>query len=208
MYYGQFELDRVIHETFFKNKRNGFFVECGAFDGLSECTCKFFEDSMGWTGLNIEPVPYAYQKLIINRPNCINENCAISSSNGNGKFINAIHPEMGQHFGNGSLSHTQDHKNDLINQGCRFDVLDVSCTTFYDLYIKHNLPNIDLFVLDVEGHEVEALIGILNIPVAALPQVFCIEHCFSGNDRISEILSTQYNFHSKHAHNAFFVKKQ
>jgi FkbM family methyltransferase len=207
MFYGQFELDRIIYENFFKDKRDGFFVECGAFDGLGECTCKFFEESMGWKGLNIEPTPYAYSKLIKNRPNSINENYALSSKAGKAIFTNAIHPELGLYFGNGSLSHTADHKNELITTGCKFETFEVNCIRFSDLYVKNDLPDIDLFVLDVEGHEIEALEGILDIPVKALPKVFCIEYTITGNDKIINMLSSNYSFHSKHAHNAFFIKK-
>ena len=207
MYYGQFELDRVLYETFFRDKKNGFFVECGAFDGLSECTCKFFEESMEWKGINIEPTPYAYGRLIQNRPRSINENYALSSKAGKSTFTNALHPDLGIHFGNGSLNHTQAHKDELIATGCKFETFEVNCIKFIDLYNKHNLPNIDLFVLDVEGHELEALEGILEIPTEALPTVFCIEHTITGNDNLVHMLSTNYSFHSKYAHNAFFVKK-
>jgi FkbM family methyltransferase len=207
MYYGQFELDRILYETFFRDKKNGFFVECGAFDGLGECTCKFFEETMGWKGLNIEPTPYAYGKLVQNRPLAINENYAISSKSGKATFTNAIHPELGLYFGNGSLEHTKAHKDELVNTGCRFETFEVNCIRFVELYEKHSLPDIDLFVLDVEGHEIEALKGILEIPTHALPKVFCIEFTISGHEKISEMLAPNYYFHSKHAHNAFFVKK-
>lgn len=207
MFYGQFELDRILYENFFKEKRDGFFVECGAFDGLTECTCKFFEDSLGWTGLNIEPTPYAFGRLSQNRPNCINENCALSSFTGKSKFTNAIHPDLGVHFGNGSLSHSEMHKNELINTGCKFETFEVDCVRFIDLLNKHSIKNIDLFVLDVEGHELDALQGILCIPERSLPKVFCIEHSISGADAITNMLSPYYNYHSKHAHNAFYVRK-
>ncbi len=212
MFYGQQrhgndELDKILYETFFKDKKDGFFVECGAFDGLTECTCKFFEESMGWRGLNIEPTPYAYGKLISNRPNSINENCALSSKTGKAIFTNAIHPGYGRHFGNGSLSHTQAHKEELIATGCKFETFDVECVRFIDLYKKHSLPNIDLFVLDVEGHELDALQGILEIPTTALPKVFCIEHTIAGFDELVRVLESQYDYHSQHYHNAFFVKK-
>lgn len=206
MFYGQFELDRVLYETFFKDKKNGFFVECGAFDGFTESTCKFFEDSMGWTGLNIEPTPYAFNKLVQNRPNCTNVQYALSSTNEKRTFTNAIHPDLGHHFGNGSLHHTDAHKEELINMGCRFETFEVESVKFSELYTKYNLTNIDLFVLDIEGHEIEALPGILDIPVSGYPTVFCIEHSISGMDRICEILGQHYTFHSKHAHNAFFLK--
>lgn len=207
MFYGQYELDRTIYETFFKDKKNGFFVECGAFDGLTECTCKFFEETMGWSGLNIEPTPYGYSKLIQNRPNCINEKCALSSVSKTAIFTNALHPQMGIHFGNGSLNHSDSHKQELITTGCTFETFEVECVRFVDLYYKHSLPDIDLFVLDVEGHEIESLPGILEIPDHALPKIFCIEHSITGLDKLKEILSSWYEFHSNQVHNAFFVRK-
>lgn len=207
MFYGQFELDRVLYETFFKDQKNGFFVECGAFDGLTESTCKFFEETMGWKGLNIEPTPYAYGRLIKNRPNSINENCAVSSKTGVATFTNALHPDLGVHFGNGSLSHSQMHKNELIATGCKFETFEVNCVLFESLYQKHNLPDIDLFVLDVEGHELEALPGILAIPAHALPKVFCIEHTIAGFDNLTKCLEQHYTYHSRQSHNAFFVRK-
>jgi FkbM family methyltransferase len=206
-YYGQHELDRVIYETFFKEKKNGFFVECGAFDGLTECTCKFFEEFMGWRGLNIEPVPFIFNKLIENRPNTINENYALSSNSGKEIFTNAIHPIMGRNFGNGSLSHTEMHKDELIRNGCSFEHFEVEIVRFENLYLKHSLPDIDLFVLDVEGSEINALEGIIPIPTHALPKVLCIEDTISNPDQISNMLSNNYIFHSRYRHNAFWIKK-
>lgn len=207
MYYGQFELDRVLHERFFPNKKGGFFVECGAFDGLTECTCKFFEESMGWNGLNIEPTPHGFAMLTVNRPNSINENCAVSSTAGIKTFTNAIHPSMGRHFGNGSLGHAPHHMKELVDTGCSFETFEVKCVRFPYLYEKHSLPDIDLFVLDVEGHEVDALQGILEIPTNALPKVFCIEHTIAGLDNLKKTLQPWYDYHSEQAHNAFFVKR-
>ena len=112
-YYGQLELDKVLYETFFKDKRDGFFVECGAYDGVDESTCKFFEETMGWKGLNIEPVPYTFERLIKNRPNTINENYAISSKNGVATFTNPLHPVLGRNFGCGSLKHSEVHWNSI-----------------------------------------------------------------------------------------------
>lgn len=206
MFYGQQELDRVIYERFFNDKKKGFFVECGAFDGISECTCKFFEDSMEWTGLNIEPVPYAYKMLVVNRPKCINENCALSSTDAKLTFTNAIHPVAKYHFGNGSLSHSADHKRQLVNMGCTFEESQVDAFCFSTLYAKHSLPDIDLFVLDVEGHEAEALKGILTIPEHALPQIFCIEHTITGLNEIKNMISKNYIFDSSYNQNSFFVK--
>ena len=72
-YYGQIfngvPVDRFLHEKYFYNKPNGFFIECGAADGFNLSSCKFFEEFMGWKGVNVEASPAKYAKLIQNRPN-------------------------------------------------------------------------------------------------------------------------------------------
>lgn len=207
MYYGQQRLDEVLHRRFFNPKENGFFVECGAYDGLTESTCKFFEESLNWTGLNIEPVPFIFERLLNNRPNCINECVALSDNNNTHMFSHAIHPRLQRNFGNGSLKHTQFHLDELNKEGCTFEQFEVQCRTFDVLFKKHNLPPIDLFVLDVEGHELQALDGILQIPENFLPKVFCIEYTLSGLKEITGRLSKFYNFDDQYEHNAFFLRK-
>jgi len=198
------ELDRYLYENLFKRHRGGFFVECGAFDGHLESTCRFFEESLDWTGVNIEPVPHAFNKLLVNRPNCLNLRYAISSSNHKSKFKNAIHPKMGRRFGNGSLKHVTSHMKDLQNQGCTFEEFEVTCKKFSNLATDHGIIDIDLFVLDVEGHELEALRGIVP---EILPKVFCIEHTHVGLENIKTILGKNYGLHSIHKHNAIFVQR-
>jgi len=203
-YYGQFELDKVLHQRYFQNKRNGFFVECGAYNGITECTCLFFEKYLGWTGINIEPLPEIFERLKTNRPNSTNLNVALSNQDVVATFTQAVHPELGMNFGNGSLSHTQDHKNQLVKIGCTFKEYKVQCKRFVDVF--ENQREIDLFVLDVEGHELSAIEGILKIDEKCLPKVFCIEFPQSGLDNIKQALSKHYNFDMKSHHNAMFVR--
>lgn len=205
MYYGQFGIDQFLHETFFKDVRNGFFVECGAVDGELESTCLFFEASLGWTGINVEPVPSMFKLLEKNRPNCINLNYALSDKNNEATFTHAIHPDMGTRFGNGSLQHTEFHKQDLINQGCSFESFTVQCRKFFDIF--DNKREIDLFILDVEGHEMSALKGIMELQKIHLPKVFCIEHSMVGLDNLKKTLDECYKLHSVQQHNAIFVKR-
>ena len=73
--------------------------------------------------------------------------------------------------------------------GCEMDIFEVKTARFLDLYNKHSLPDIDLFVLDIEGHEEEALPSILSIPKHALPKVFCIEHIMTEDDSLVKMLS-------------------
>jgi FkbM family methyltransferase len=76
MYFSQFGQDKFLNSIFKDDV--GIFVDVGAHDGITINNTLYFENK-GWTGYNIEPIPSVYDKLCINRPNCININCAITS---------------------------------------------------------------------------------------------------------------------------------
>ena len=149
-------------------------MECGAFDGVAESSCLFFEESMGWTGVNNEAVPFVYNALAQNRPKSININAGLSSRSGIGIFKHAVHPEHGLLFGNVSLEHSEGHSIDLSEQGCHFINFAIPLITFKDVVRDLKIARLDLFVLDVEGHELDVIAGMEGSQV--LPRIFCIEH--------------------------------
>ena len=57
---GQFGQAGAI-EKLFRGKKNGFFVEAGAFDGEAFSNTLLFELKHNWTGLLVEPNPDLYQ---------------------------------------------------------------------------------------------------------------------------------------------------
>lgn len=175
-FYGQFTppQDQVLFDTYFRDSPPGVFMECGAFDGVSESSCLFFEESLGWTGVNIEPVPFVFERLRVNRPKACNIHAALSDHCGEGRFTHAIHPVHGVWFGNGSLSHSRAHREDLDTQGCRFESFNVPLITYREVLRISGLTRLDLFVLDVEGHELEAIAGMDGAD--ALPRVLCVEY--------------------------------
>lgn len=201
MYYGQQELDRYIYDKFFPTKLNGFFVECGAYDGVHECTCKFFESERGWSGVNIEPVPIMFERLVTNRPDSTNLNIALSDTNETKQFTEVTLPGYGLTT-NGSLTHSAWHMGHLVRSGGSFNKYDVSCKRFDSLRINNE---IDLFVLDVEGHEAQALAGIMTI--TNLPKLFCIEYTICGMGPINKALGAKYNFVSTYHQNGFWLRK-
>lgn len=208
MYYGQFELDKYLNDTIFKNKRDGFFVEAGAYDGVEESTCKFFEDSLNWTGINFEPVPEIYNLLTKNRPNCFNYSFALSDRVDEKIFTHIVHPERGIYFGNGSLNHNINHLNELKKEGCTLKEYKVYCYPFY--YIFHYFyQEIDLFVLDVEGYELVALDGILRLNKKKYPKVFCIEHTLCGFDNLKEKMENNgYLLKDTYKQNSIYMRKE
>lgn len=180
-------IDKLLYEQYFKDVYNGFFVECGASNGMFMSVCRFFEETMGWSGINIEPVPEYYNELTKNRPHCRNLNLALSNTNSIKEFTNPVAPNI-PFPGWGSLSWNPEFENSLSKHNCRYDKFNVITVLFSDIFTENR--EIDLFVLDVEGHEIEALEGILTLNVKYLPKVMCIET--SLKTTISDMLGDKY----------------
>ena len=85
-FYSQYNQDKWLYETYFKDKKNGVFLEIGADDGIDKSNTKFFEDTLNWTGMCIEPSPDRFKLLELNRQ-CVCENVAISNTVGSVEFL-------------------------------------------------------------------------------------------------------------------------
>jgi FkbM family methyltransferase len=210
MYYGQSEQDKFIHERYFLNKRNGISIECGAFDGVMESATYFFEESMGWSAINIEASPPIYEMLISNRKKSININKGLSNKKDKLTFKHAVHPYHGVKFGNGSFNHKDSHIDILKMESCTFESYEVETIPYRELIDdimdqNFNGRTVDLFVLDVEGFEVEVLSGMVGSNY--LPNIFCIEYPHVGLDKLQEILvNLGYRFDTINETNAYFIK--
>jgi FkbM family methyltransferase len=207
-YYGQFDppLDRVLHERYFRNRSGpGVFVECGAFDGETECTCKFFEESLGWTGVNVEPSPPVFERLMANRPASYNVKAALASVDGTATFHGIVHPDFGEQCTNGSLSHHPTHAAYIAEAGWQTRDYDVVTLAWPTLVTKAGLPTVDLLVLDVEGGELDVLAGMRGARV--LPLVCCIEHGHLGVPAVRDAIEPLgYRYDGGAEVNSFFVR--
>lgn len=209
-FYGQFEpqVDKFIFERYFKDEGiKGVFVECGAFDGLTENSCKFFEETMGWKGYNVEPVPWVYESLCKNRPDSTNLNFALSDKIGTATFTAVDHPDFGVDCTNGSLAHTEKHFSMLEQAGCKFVRVEVDLLTWPEFIQRNDISHVDLLVLDVEGHELSVIDGMYGCDI--LPDVFCIEIGHLDFGEIRHKLSHLGYVYDVSSHvNAFFIKKE
>ncbi|MDB4048722.1 FkbM family methyltransferase [Luminiphilus sp.] len=184
-------------------------MECGAFAGITESCCKFFEEFKGWQCINVEPVPHLYDMLVAHRPLSINIRAALTSpklaERASILFKHAIHPELGQNFGNGSINHTPKHLQALRTRGCDFKTLSVRPITYSALVVEAGITELDLMVLDAEGHELECIEGMLECPV--LQKVFCAEHGHLGGEIEKALQPLGYHLDSESHNNSFFVRK-
>ncbi len=198
----------VLHRNYFLEKRNGFFIECGA--GTTGNVCVFFENKMGWSGLNIEASKYAFAELEKCRPHSKNLNLGLSNINGAKMFLDIISAPGGGH-GNGAFQHTPAHKSILDSYGCKYERYPVKTLTFkslVDQHVEKYTDSIDLMVLDVEGHELEALQYLPRVDEKYHPKVLCVEYPIVGLAeliiQLSDLGNYKYDFVS--VNNAFFHK--
>jgi|KBSSwiStaDraftv2_1062776.scaffolds.fasta_scaffold03969_5 FkbM family methyltransferase len=209
-FYGQFEppVDQFIYERYFiGRKTRGVLIECGAFDGITECSGNFFEETLDWACVNVEPYPPAFAKLVVNRPKSTNINLALSSTSTSVEFTAVVHPVFGEDCNNGSISHTARHRQDLDNIGCSYRTYRVATTTYSELVSKLKLVTIDLLVLDVEGHEPEVLKGMQQTPHSLLPKIICVEHGHLGVEALkSPLEALGYTFDTTSFVNSFYVR--
>jgi FkbM family methyltransferase len=132
-------------------KRNGYFVEFGATNGVDLSNTHLLEKEMGWTGILAEPAASWYIALPKNRSCHIDFNCVWSKTGETLEFNNTLDAELStiDIFSNGD-EHAKARK-----AGLKYDVNTIS---LLDLLKKYNAPRvIDYLSIDTEGSEFEIL---------------------------------------------------
>ena len=154
-FFSQAGQDKVIRNHFFQSKKNGFFVELGAYDGILGSNCYHFEKFMNWQGIAVEPSILQYQKLKKNR-NCKVFNKAISNTVKNVEFIEVVEG-LTQMSGinNENFTTTKIIKN---NEKSKTQISKIITTTFEEIVKNHE--KIDYLSIDIEGEELSLLSSI------------------------------------------------
>lgn len=175
--YSQHGQDIYFDENIFKGYENGVFMDIGAHDGVSLNNTLYFEKNYKWTGVNVEPIKEVFDKLVINRPNCINLNVACSDKEGIAEFINTTgYTEM--------LSGLKDEydprhlsrvNQELQQYGGKLDIVKVNTKTVESICDTYSIKHINLLSIDVEGAEFSVIKSI------NFDKVFIDVICFENN---------------------------
>ena len=163
MVYALHELDEKMLK--YLNFNNGFFIEAGANDGISQSNTFLYEKEFDWNGLLIEPNPSKYNQCKNNRPNSIVENYALVSNSYKHDYIDGDFDHEG--YADSLMSMVLDEGDwcDDILRDCKKEkkessnIIKVPATSLDKLLEKHNIKKIDFFSLDVEGYEISVLNG-------------------------------------------------
>ena len=139
----------VLHELQFK--RNGYFVEFGAANGVRSSNTYLLEKQFDWTGILSEPARVFHGHLRENRTATIDTRCVWKESGKMIEFLECSEPELStiDNFADADM-HAEARRN-----GKTYMVESVS---LMDLLAQHDAPPvIDYLSIDTEGTELEIL---------------------------------------------------
>lgn len=142
----------------FKHKRNGFFVDVGAYDGIYYSNTAYFEKELGWTGVCVEPNPKVFEKLSENR-NCTSLNYCISEKKAVLQFLSVSgYGEMLSGLINFFDQKHQDRIDKIIAEhGGSKTLIDIPSLPMKNIFEQQSITQIDYFNIDVEGGEMSVL---------------------------------------------------
>ena len=176
--------DKIIKNYFFKDKKHGFFVEIGAFDGIMGSNCFHFEKFLNWKGIAFEPAKIQFDKLKKNRK-CKLINKAISNEE---KEVEFLEVEEGLTMMSG-INDENFVSEDIIKNDpkSKYKVNKIETTT-----LEKNISpgtEIDYLSIDIEGGELNVLNSI------------------DFSKFLIKVVSVENNSPEKNNFRAFFEKK-
>lgn len=161
-------------------KRDGFFVEFGAVNGVMHSNTYLLETKFGWTGLLAEPARVWHSELRANRTAAVETDC-VWKKTGETLLFN----EVGELSTLDIFSDGDGWKNER-ESGQKYEVNTIS---LLDLLMKHKVPQtIDYLSIDTEGSEYDIL-NAFDFDAFDIKIITC-EHNFTPmREKIFELLT-------------------
>jgi FkbM family methyltransferase len=210
MYYSQCGEDAFLNNNFFKNRKNGTYIELGALDGVLYSNTKFFQDTLNWSGVLIEPHPHKFKLLEKNRPNNFLFNHLVSCHETPLEFryfvdghaaVSGVENTLTPHHFEAYF----DSPNPYIKSLPQNKVI-LKPVKLIDIVKSTNIKHIDFLSLDVEGHEYEVLQSWdFSVPI----DIILIEMLGVDNEKDELcrklLVNNNYSFICKCAHNEIYI---
>ena len=215
LFRAQFGEDRVLWEVF-RRRCTGYFIEVGAYDGVTLSNTYFLEQ-MGWCGVLVEPIMPLCQRAAQSRSRSriIHAACSKQGSSGSAKFtITENVPVLS------FLSADPQHVERCIREGAKLVETQVPLVTLDNVLLyerreglaerKPWLPNvgwrIDLVSIDTEGCELDVLDGFSLERFK--PRVLVIENDRPSGQSIEAYLADRgYRKFHRQKINDFYVRR-
>lgn len=167
VYYAQNREDLTL-QSFFPDRKDGFYVDVGAFDPDVDSVTKLFY-LQGWHGINIEPQAAPYKRLQATRKRDINLNVGVANQRGNVTL---------RVYESGGLSTISDkvksnYEANPDEDTRKYHEETVPTLPLRTIFSDQKVTHIDFMKVDVEGLEYEVLES--NDWKRYRPEVICIE---------------------------------
>ena len=157
MYKSQYQQDIWLDMNVFHGKRDGVFIDVGAYDGFDISNTYHFNTASNWTGICIEPNPITFKKLTQNR-SCPLENCAIGDTEGELDFISIYGGgASGSGFDDPTGKVTETAISETAKDGGTWEKIKVPTFRLDTILDKHNIRMADYCSIDVEGFEINVV---------------------------------------------------
>ena len=145
-----------IHEKFLNKKKQGYFIELGAYTGVNKSHTYILEKFFDWSGICIEPNDYYYEILKRSR-SCI---CVNECIDGEERMVDFLcYKSTG-----GIISEDTDNDEKTVDNKSKDNdwqdnkIIKIKTKTLYQILKENNAPStIDFLSLDVEGAETRIL---------------------------------------------------
>lgn len=150
----------------FLDFKNGFYIEAGANDGVSQSNTLHLERDRGWKGLLIEPNKFRWAECLVNRSRSTNviENCALVSFDHKEPTVEGNFEELGGESLmsqiTAPLDYYDSHQLVAAEEKSKKKVVSVKARTLQSIIDQHKIDKIHFLSLDVEGYEEEAMRGL------------------------------------------------
>ncbi len=144
-FYSQWGQDEFVVSVL-KGKRNGYFVDIGAYDGITISNTYYLEKELDWKGLCVEANPHTYNLMT----ECRNTECI--------NIAVAPYEKEVEILLNGWSSAINDSftSSEILKQN--FESVKVNAITINELFERYNVPSeFDYLTIDIEGGELEIL---------------------------------------------------
>lgn len=158
VYHSHVGQDQFVNENFFKNVRNGIFVDIGAYNGITISNTYFFEKELGWTGICVEPIPSVFKDLKRNRKCHLVEGC-VTNWSGEGIFymITGTCQMLSGLVNKYDPRHVERIHREIAQYGGKAEFINVKCYLFNDLLEQHGITHVNFLSIDTEGGEFDIL---------------------------------------------------
>lgn len=218
----QYGEDRYAMNTFFAKKLGGIVLESGALDGLTFSSTYLFQNEADWLAVHVEASPVSFAQLEKNRPDCVNVHAALCVRETEVHYIGPSSAATSGAVGGvmefmppGALDlfWPKDGNGDRrgIYGGGKAVIYPVLCRRLDSILNSIGLSHVDLWILDVEGAELEVLktIDLNRVTIDVIAIELDGKNTQKDADVNTFLIERGYVAHSKFPHqNTWFARKQ